>query len=145
MTKTVLKRVMKTLSGKPEKLSEEADERQDKIKESLEKALKQRFEDGVGTHYDWQTRERGYMVVTDDEGNERQADLMSLSIGVTTADDGPFADIREITEVASSARREGCALDGAALIRTTGSASAPQAACSQASAKPHSSPAAGTG
>jgi hypothetical protein len=30
---------------------------------------------------------------------------MSLSVGVVTADDGPFADIREITEVAASARR----------------------------------------
>jgi hypothetical protein len=31
---------------------------------------------------------------------------MTLAIGVITADDGPFADIREITEAAASARRE---------------------------------------
>jgi PleD family two-component response regulator len=75
--------------------------------ESIVSGVRQRFEDGVGTHYDWQTREQGFLIVRDDAGNETKADLMSLSVGVTTADDGPFADIREITEVASSARREG--------------------------------------
>lgn len=74
--------------------------------EPMEKALRARFNEGVGTHYDWQTREQGYLVVEDDEGNERKVDLMKLSIGVTTVDDGPFADIREITEVASNARRQ---------------------------------------
>jgi len=69
--------------------------------------LTQRFNKGIGTHYDWQTREQGYMVVQDDEDNEKKVELMSLSIGLTTTDDGPFADIREITEVASSARRGG--------------------------------------
>jgi len=78
-----------------------------KLAEPIVDDLRQRFDGGIGTHYDWQTREQGYLVVTDDAGNETQADLMVLSAGVTTADDGPFADIREITEVASSARREG--------------------------------------
>lgn len=70
-------------------------------------AIEQRFNEGIGAHYDWQTREQGYLIVRDDAGNERKAGLMRLAIGVTTVDDGPFADIREITEVASSARREG--------------------------------------
>jgi PleD family two-component response regulator len=78
-----------------------------KLAEPIVDDLRQRFDGGIGTHYDWQTREQGYLVVTDDAGNETQADLMVLSAGVTTADDGPFADIREITEMASSARREG--------------------------------------
>jgi len=69
--------------------------------------LHQRFDAEVGTHYDWQVREQGYLVVTDDAGNETKVDLMSLSIGVVTVDDGPFYDIREITEAAASARREG--------------------------------------
>ncbi len=54
--------------------------------------LAQRFDAEIGTHYPWQARQ---------EGN-----LMTLSIGVVTVDDGPFYDIREITEAASSARRE---------------------------------------
>ena len=68
--------------------------------------LEHRFDKDVGTHYDWQTRQRGYLTVRDDEGGETKADLMKLSIGVVTTDDGPFTDIREITEVAASARRE---------------------------------------
>lgn len=69
--------------------------------------LKRRFDDGVGTHYDWKTRQDGYLTVRDDQGNEKKVDLMKLAIGVVTADDGPFSDIREITEAAASARREG--------------------------------------
>ena len=56
--------------------------------------LKSRFDAGVGTHYDWQTR-------------QTKTDLMALFIGAVTAADGPFSDIREITETAASARREG--------------------------------------
>jgi PleD family two-component response regulator len=69
--------------------------------------LKQRFSEGVGTHYDWKTREDGYLTVRDEQGNEKKVDLMRLAIGVVTADQGPFADIREITETAAIARREG--------------------------------------
>jgi PleD family two-component response regulator len=68
--------------------------------------LKDRFDARVGTHYDWHTRERGYLIVEDAGGSQVKADLMTLAIGVITADDGPFADIREITEAAASARRE---------------------------------------
>lgn len=60
--------------------------------ERLTEDLRQRFDAEIGTHYDWKARQ---------EGN-----LMTLSIGVVTVDDGPFYDIREITEAASSARRE---------------------------------------
>jgi len=54
--------------------------------------FRRRFDAEVGTHYDYKARQQGIA-------------LMSLSIGVVTADDGPFYDIREITEAASSARR----------------------------------------
>jgi GGDEF domain-containing protein len=67
--------------------------------------LQQRFNADVGTHYDWSARERGYLLVRDEAGSERKVDLMTLSVGVVTADDGPFADIREITEKAASTRR----------------------------------------
>lgn len=72
----------------------------------LAEAVKERFDANVGTHYNWQAREQGYLVVEDEEGNEVQAELMTLTAGVVTADDGPFADIREITEAAADARRE---------------------------------------
>lgn len=67
--------------------------------------FKQRFNADIGTHYDWPTRQQGYLVVHDEAGNETQVDLMNIYVGVVTAEDGPFADIREITEAAASARR----------------------------------------
>jgi PleD family two-component response regulator len=69
--------------------------------------IRKRFDDEIGTHYEWQARQQGYLVVSDDAGNEEKVDLMSLAIGMVTADHGPFYDIREITEAAASARREG--------------------------------------
>ncbi|HID88716.1 MAG TPA: response regulator [Anaerolineae bacterium] len=75
--------------------------------EPLVKDLEKRFSEGVGAHYDFKARQQGYIVVWDDEGNERKVGLMSLAIGVITSDDGPFTDIREITEAAAAARREG--------------------------------------
>lgn len=62
----------------------------------------QRFDEGVHTFYDFITRERGYVVYTDWEGNEQRAPLMDLSIGVLSAADGPFPDIRML---AAEARR----------------------------------------
>lgn len=73
---------------------------------SMAKALRRSFSSKVGTHYDWQARERGHLLVADDEGNQVKADLMTLALGVVTPDDGPFADIREITEAAANARRQ---------------------------------------
>jgi DNA-binding response OmpR family regulator len=73
--------------------------------EPLAKDLNRRFDAGLGSHYDWETRVRGYLIVRDDAGNETKVDMMSLSIGVVTADDGPFADVREIMEAAAQARR----------------------------------------
>jgi PleD family two-component response regulator len=77
------------------------------LTEAMVQDLTQRFNDGIGTHYDWQTREQGYLIVRDEAGNETQVDLMTIAIGVLSVDDGPFSDIREITEAAASARREG--------------------------------------
>ena len=69
--------------------------------------FQQRFNAEIGTHYDWRVRQQGYLTVRDSEARETKVDLMSLSIGVVTVDDGPFYDIREITEAAASARRDG--------------------------------------
>jgi PleD family two-component response regulator len=74
--------------------------------EDFRRELIQRFDDKVGTHYDFMTRSQGYLVTKDDDGNEIQVPLMSLQIGVLTSDDGPFTDIREITEMAAEVRRQ---------------------------------------
>ena len=73
----------------------------------LARGVSQRFDSGAGTHYNWQDRQQGYLMVHDQAGNEEKVDLMTLSVGVVKADDGPFSDIGEITEVAARARREG--------------------------------------
>jgi hypothetical protein len=52
------------------------------------------------------TRSQGYLVTKDDSGNEVQVPLMSLRIGILTSEDGPFTDIREITEIAAEVRRQ---------------------------------------
>ncbi len=73
--------------------------------EALRDGIVRRFNKDVGTHYDFMTRMQGYLVTKDDEGNESHSPLMSLAIGILTAEDGPFTDIREITEAAAEARR----------------------------------------
>jgi PleD family two-component response regulator len=59
-----------------------------------------RFNEGVGTHYNFMDRERKYITV---DGKEYP--LMSLAVGLVLPESGPFADIREITEVAAELRR----------------------------------------
>jgi GGDEF domain-containing protein len=75
----------------------------------LKERIVERFDANVGTHYDFKSRMQGYVVTQDDEGNEVQVPLMSLMIGTLTAEDGPFTDIREITESAAESRRRDAA------------------------------------
>jgi len=74
--------------------------------EPLHTEVVRRFNENVGTHYDFMTRTQGYLVVTDDDGNEKHVPLMTLRVGALTAEDGPFTDIREVTEAAAEARRQ---------------------------------------
>ncbi len=74
--------------------------------EAMAQELRRRFAEGVGTHYAFADRERGYLVLIDREGNEKHVPLMSLAIGVVRAGDSLFNDIRELTEIAAEARRK---------------------------------------
>jgi PleD family two-component response regulator len=65
-----------------------------------------RFATEVGTFYNFKHREQGYITVQDPDRHEKHVPLMTLAVGVITQDEGPFADIREITERAAEARRE---------------------------------------
>jgi PleD family two-component response regulator len=75
------------------------------LADTLREEIIKRFDANVGTHYDFMTRMQGYLSIKDDEGNETRADLMKLAVGILTDEDGPFTDIREITEDAAEARR----------------------------------------
>jgi DNA-binding response OmpR family regulator len=65
-----------------------------------------RFRNEVGTFSSFRDRERGYIHLKDKSGGERQIPLMTLVVGVVTPDMAPFADIREITEIAAVERRK---------------------------------------
>jgi DNA-binding response OmpR family regulator len=71
--------------------------------------LCERFDAEIGLHYNYRDKRAGYIVVNDEQGNPRQAPLMSLSIGVLTSDNGPFYDIRELSETAEDARQKALA------------------------------------
>lgn len=72
--------------------------------EALRQRLVKRFQAEVGTFYSFREKEKGFMMVQDADGNERKVPLMSLAVGVVP--EGSFTDIREITEAASTARRD---------------------------------------
>jgi len=71
----------------------------------LKEAIKKRFDAEVAAFYSFRDRENGYLALRDADGKEIRVPLMTLSIGVITDRDGPFSDIRQITEVAAEARR----------------------------------------
>jgi len=73
--------------------------------ERLRGKIEEHFNEGVGTFYSFRDREAGYMKITDASGQEQRVPLMTLSVGLVT-DDTTFADIREITEIASESRRK---------------------------------------
>ena len=68
-------------------------------------ALTKRFNEEVGTHYDFKARQQGYIVFKGKDGSEQRAPLMTMSIGIISSDAQQFTDIREITEAAADARR----------------------------------------
>jgi len=72
----------------------------------LQEEITKRFDENVGTHYDFMTRMQGYLVVKDDDENEQQVSLMTIRVGTLSVDDGPYTDIREITEAVADARRQ---------------------------------------
>jgi GGDEF domain-containing protein len=74
--------------------------------EPIKEYVTQRFRNEVGTFYSFRDRERGHILIEDDEGGEKQIPLMSLAVGVVTSDTARFSDIREITEIAAAERRK---------------------------------------
>jgi PleD family two-component response regulator len=60
--------------------------------------LSARFDEGIKMHYSFRERERGYLVIKDADGNEQHIPLMTLAVHIITAAEGPFSDIRELTQ-----------------------------------------------
>jgi diguanylate cyclase (GGDEF)-like protein len=72
---------------------------------AMKERLVQRFNEEVATFYSFKDRERGYIEVENGAGTSERVPLMSLLVGIIHHDTAPFADIREITEIAAEARR----------------------------------------
>lgn len=67
---------------------------------NLVETLRQRFREGIKTHYNFIDREQGGILV----GNQLEP-LMRLSLGVVNSETQRFSDIREITEAAAEMRK----------------------------------------
>lgn len=77
---------------------------------TISEHLMTRFDTEVGLHYNYKHRKNGFIEVPDEQGVQRQVPLMSLSIGVLSSQDGPFYDIRELTETAEETRQHAITL-----------------------------------
>lgn len=64
-----------------------------------------RFDEEIGLHYNYKHRKQGFIEAPDDNGSLRQVPLMSISLGVLTSQDGPFYDIRELSETVEETRQ----------------------------------------
>ena len=78
----------------------------DEAASNISKALKERFDEEVQTHYNFMDREQGFIQATNAEGGVDKSPLMTISTGVVSPKIHRFADIREITEMAAEARRQ---------------------------------------
>ena len=77
---------------------------------SICKEVVQRFDRESQIFYPYHVREVGSVRFQDLDGVNREADFMKLTVGVVSSEDGPFADIMQITEDAADDRRRnpGC-------------------------------------
>jgi CheY-like chemotaxis protein len=73
------------------------------------KLVTQRFDEDSKAFYPFPIRERGKITYQDIDGT-KEADFMKLVVGIVSSEDGPFADIVQITEDAADRRRRspGC-------------------------------------
>ena len=69
--------------------------------------VKERFTAEILSHYNFIDRDQGYILTTDQGGNSIKVPLMTISIGIVSPSQYQFSDIREITELAAQARRQG--------------------------------------
>lgn len=72
--------------------------------------VSKRFDEESNVFYSFSVREAGKVTYQDIDGVTKEADLMKLAVGVVSSNDGPFADIVQITEDAAENRRRnpGC-------------------------------------
>jgi diguanylate cyclase (GGDEF)-like protein len=80
----------------------------------IRQKLKERFANEVQSHYNFIDRQQGFIQAPKAEGGAEKVGFMYLSAGLVSPSLHSFADIREITELASEARRQDTATSFAA-------------------------------
>ncbi|MCZ2126815.1 MAG: response regulator [Anaerolineales bacterium] len=73
---------------------------------AIRQKIKERFAEGVLSHYNFMDRQQGFIMAPKAEGVVEKAGFMTFSAGMVSPDSYSFADIREITEMAAEARRQ---------------------------------------
>ncbi len=74
------------------------------------KMVTERFDNESSVFYPFRIRDAGKVTYQDIDGVEKESDFMKLVVGVVSSEQGPFADIVQITEDAADDRRRnrGC-------------------------------------
>ncbi|MDQ2691201.1 MAG: response regulator [Chloroflexota bacterium] len=80
--------------------------------EAIKRRLKERFNQEVQTHYNFMDRQQGFVQSPASNGTMVKVPFMSMAVGVVSASQHSFADIREITELSAEARRQDTAPGG---------------------------------
>lgn len=76
----------------------------------IRQRVKERFAAEVLTHYNFMDRQQGFLQAPKPDGVIEKAPFMTMAVGLISADQQSFADIREITELAADARRQDSAV-----------------------------------
>ncbi|MCB0153836.1 MAG: response regulator [Anaerolineae bacterium] len=71
------------------------------------RAVTGRFDEESKVFYPFNIRDAGKVTYVDIDGVNREADFMKIATGVVSSQQGPFADILQITEDAAENRRRG--------------------------------------
>ena len=79
---------------------------------AIKARLKERFDNEVLTHYNFMDRQQGFIQSPAPSETMVKAPFMTITIGVISASQHSFADIREITELSAEARRQDAAAGG---------------------------------
>ncbi len=80
--------------------------------EPIKARLKERFDNEVLTHYNFMDRQQGFIQSPASGETIVKAPFMTMAVGVVSASQHSFADIREITELSAEARRQDAAAGG---------------------------------
>jgi CheY-like chemotaxis protein len=71
------------------------------------KTVTERFDEESKVFYNFKDREAGKLNYVDIDGVNKVADFMKIAVGIVSSNQGPFADILQITEDAAENRRRG--------------------------------------